>query len=141
MRSTVRTSLITTVMTMSVAAGLAGCSSGQEAPARQVVERFYSAVHSGQGEAACRLLAPRTAESLRSGDESCARSILRLRLPGSAATVPSRATGATQVWDREAQVRLAGDTVFLHRFAGGWLVRAAGCTPRGERPYACEVGD
>ena len=36
-------------------------------------------------------------------------------------------------------VRLAGDTVFLAVFPGGWRVTAAGCTPRGDRPYNCTV--
>ncbi|MET8142570.1 hypothetical protein ABZU32_19870 [Sphaerisporangium sp. NPDC005288] len=45
-----------------------------------------------------------------------------------------RESGATRLR------RLADDTVFLHRFAHGRLVRAAGCTPRGERPYRCDVG-
>ena len=38
-----------------------------------------------------------------------------------------------------ARVRLSDDTVFLGMFAGGWRVVAAGCTPRGERPYDCTV--
>ena len=31
------------------------------------------------------------------------------------------------------------DTVFLATFPGGWRVVAAGCTPRGDRPYDCTV--
>jgi hypothetical protein len=118
---------------------LAGCASGQSVPARQAAERFYEAVRGGQGEAACGLLIPQAAEQVGSGDEGCARSILRLGLPTGAGTRLSP-QAATRVWGQEAQVRLAGDTVFLHRFARGWLVRAAGCEPRGERPYQCKVG-
>jgi hypothetical protein len=36
-------------------------------------------------------------------------------------------------------VRLARDTVFLHRFPAGWLVRGVGCEPRKNLPYDCEV--
>jgi hypothetical protein len=118
---------------MAVLAGLAGCSSGEETPAQQVAERFYSAVGSGQGTAACGLLAPRTAEQMRSDGAGCAASILQLDLSAGGVR-------ATEVWGGEAQVRLAGDTVFLHRFSRGWLVRAAGCSPRGEQPYLCKVG-
>jgi hypothetical protein len=40
---------------------------------------------------------------------------------------------------RQAQVRLGGDTVFLARSGDGWVVTAAGCDPRPDRPYDCEV--
>jgi hypothetical protein len=29
--------------------------------------------------------------------------------------------------------------VFLAAFPGGWRVVAAGCTPRGDRPYDCTL--
>ncbi|MET8161354.1 hypothetical protein ABZT47_33770 [Sphaerisporangium sp. NPDC005289] len=91
-------------------------------------------MRAGQAQAACSLLAPSTAEDVGSGEGGCAKAILRLGLPA------GQGAGTARVWGDEAQVRLADDTVFLHRFAHGWLVRAAGCTPRGERPYQCDVG-
>ncbi|MEU8380669.1 hypothetical protein, partial [Streptosporangium sp. NPDC048865] len=85
-----------------------------------------------QADRACALLAPEAALSLRTGDQSCETAIGALDLPG------GRVLG-TEVWGDEAQVRLSGDTVFLHRFPEGWRVRGAGCTSRGDLPYDCEV--
>ncbi|WP_101783344.1 hypothetical protein [Nonomuraea indica] len=111
-----------------------GCSVDTSAPAR-TVERFHSALAAQQDEAACALLAPRTAEKLPDPGQTCAEALRALRL-GAGGPV----TGV-QVWGDEAQVRLAGDTVFLHRFSDGWRVKAAGCEPRAGLPYDCEVED
>jgi hypothetical protein len=46
---------------------------------------------------------------------------------------------AVEVWGGQAQVRLAGDTVFLTETPSGWRVTAAACEPRGEMPYDCRV--
>lgn len=127
------TTLATALATMAATAGLSGCASDEDGPVRRAAELFSRAVGSGQGEAACALLTPRTAEQMRSGDDDCGTAITRLGLRVGSAR-------ASQVWGEEAQVRLTGDTVFLHRFPRGWLVRAAGCAPRGERPYDCKVG-
>ncbi|GAA3446222.1 hypothetical protein [Planomonospora venezuelensis] len=129
---TTRTTLAAAAALTALATGSAGCSSTGETAARQAAERFYAAVAGGQGERACALLTPEAAESLRTGDGTCGQAVLALGLPG------GEVTGA-QVWGDEAQVRLARDTVFLHRFAQGWLVRGAGCRPRGDLPYDCEV--
>ncbi|MEV4749297.1 hypothetical protein AB0K21_23200 [Streptosporangium sp. NPDC049248] len=111
---------------------LTGCAATATAPAEQAARHFYLAVESGQGQRACSLLTPEAAESLSTGGQTCATAVLGLDLPG------GRARDA-QIWGDEAQVRLTGDTVFLHHFPQGWLVRGAGCRPRGERPYRCEV--
>ncbi|GAA3166167.1 hypothetical protein GCM10010466_66190 [Planomonospora alba] len=118
--------------TAAAGAALTGCASADREPAVGVAERFYAAVATGQGGRACALLAPEAAEGLRSGGQACERAVLELDLPGGA-------PGGAEVWGDEAQVRLARDTVFLHRFPQGWLVRAAGCRPRGALPYSCEV--
>ena len=123
----------TALAVLAVTASLSGCASDEDGPARGTAERFYQAVLSGQGNAACALLAPRTAEQMRSDGEDCGRSITGMGLRGGNVL-------ASQVWGGEAQVRMTGDTLFLHRFPQGWLVRAAGCTPRGDRPYDCQVG-
>jgi hypothetical protein len=38
-----------------------------------------------------------------------------------------------------AQVVMAGDVVFLAAFGDRWRVTAAGCSPRGNRPYRCLI--
>ncbi|MFG3442966.1 hypothetical protein ACGF0J_37480 [Nonomuraea sp. NPDC047897] len=113
---------------------VAGCSVDTAAPAR-TAERFHTAVAERRDGAACALLAPRTAERLPDPGQTCAEA---LRAVGLGAGGP--VTGV-QVWGDEAQVRLAGDTMFLHRFGDGWRVKAAGCKPRGGLPYDCEVAE
>jgi len=66
-------------------------------------------------------------------DDPCPKAILDENLPGPAAVV------GTELYGQWAQVRLAGDTLFLAHFGDGWKVVAAGCTSRGERPYDCRV--
>ncbi|GGS90088.1 hypothetical protein GCM10010156_55650 [Planobispora rosea] len=111
---------------------MTGCASAGHGAAGQAAESFHGAVAGGQGEQACALLTPRAAESLRSGGEECAQAVLSLNLSGGAIR-------RAEVWGDEAQVRLEHDTVFLHRFPQGWLVRGAGCQARGDLPYDCEV--
>ncbi|GAA0382461.1 hypothetical protein Acor_57210 [Acrocarpospora corrugata] len=76
----------------------------------------------GDGTKACALLTASAAESLAPAGGACASALLELRLPGA-----GRA-GEVVVWGNEAQVRLAGDTLFLHRspalslfFLGGFV--------------------
>ncbi|GAA3018063.1 hypothetical protein [Streptosporangium longisporum] len=111
---------------------LAGCASADEEPAREAARRFYDALQARQPERACALLVPEAAESLASGDRTCASTIAELDLPGGEVL-------DAEVWGDEARVRLARDTVFLHRLPTGWLVRGAGCAPRRDLPYDCEV--
>ncbi|MGJ6969073.1 hypothetical protein ACSDR0_44995 [Streptosporangium sp. G11] len=111
---------------------VAGCASAAVPDAQRAAQDFYAAVRDRQVERACALLAPEAAGSLRTGDQRCETSIGALDLPGGQVL-------DTEVWGNEARVRLSGDTVFLHRFPAGWRVRGAGCTPRGDLPYDCEV--
>ncbi|MGC5010078.1 hypothetical protein ACLQ2R_04880 [Streptosporangium sp. DT93] len=111
---------------------VAGCASAAAPPAARAAQDFYAAVQGRQVERACALLAPEAAESLRAGGQSCVTSIGGLDLPGGRVLV-------TEVWGDEARVRLSDDTVFLHRFPQGWRIRGAGCVPRGDLPYDCEV--
>jgi hypothetical protein len=114
----------------------AGCTelnpgSGEAAATAQ---QFHQLVDAGKTGAACRLLAPGTAEEIEGGNPgSCAAKLSRLGL------VPAAAVLESQAYGREAQVRLDGDTVFLTRSGDRWVVTAAGCTARNERPYLCEV--
>lgn len=101
-------------------------------PARAAAERFAAAVGTDP-TAACDLLAPRTRSEVES-DGSCPESLPREELGGEA-TVER-----VEVYGVNAIVRLAGDTVFLARFADGWRVTAAGCQPTQQgRPYDCAV--
>ncbi|MEU7897654.1 hypothetical protein AB0B45_32950 [Nonomuraea sp. NPDC049152] len=111
-----------------------GCAVDTGPPAR-TAERFLAAATTQQGEIACELLARRTAEKLPDKGQTCAQALVEVGLRGGAVK-------SVAVWGDEAQVRLDGDTLFLHRFGGGWRVKAAGCAPRGDDlPYECEVED
>ncbi|MFI7108895.1 hypothetical protein ACIBK9_21485 [Nonomuraea sp. NPDC050227] len=111
-----------------------GCAVDTTSPAR-AAERFHAALEAHHEDAACGLLARTTAEKLPDPGQTCAQALGDLKLgPGGAVTEVS-------VWGKEAQVRLAGDTLFLHRFDDGWRVKAAGCRPVHDLPYACEVED
>ena len=125
--------LVLAVATMATVAA-AGCAVDTEGPAR-TAERFHTALAAHQEESACALLARRTAEKLPGRGQSCAEALRELGFG------PGGAVSAVSVWGDEAQVRLAGDTLFLHRFSDGWRIRAAGCEPEGDLPYDCEVDD
>ncbi|MEV0585866.1 hypothetical protein [Nonomuraea sp. NPDC050310] len=112
---------------------VSGCAPDASAPIG-TAERFYRALTSGQPDAACLLLAPRTAAKLPDEGESCGQALAKLGLEGGQV---ERAA----VWGEEAQVSLAEDTLFLHRYADGWRIKAAGCEPRPELPFDCEVED
>lgn len=114
--------------------GLAGCAVDTASPAR-AAERFHAALAAHQDEAACGMLARKTADKLPDPGQTCAEALRALRLgPGGKVT-------SVSVWGDDAQVRLAGDTLFLHRFNDGWRIRAAGCEPVRDLPYDCEVED
>ena len=115
---------------------VAGCGSvGARADAASdAALRMLRAVESGDGATACALLAPDTAADLaQSAGKSCPDAIVEEDLPAAGAVT------RTEVYGQWAQVRLPGDTVFLGAFPGGWRVVAAGCTPRGDRPYDCTL--
>ncbi|MGI5282585.1 hypothetical protein ACQEVF_04560 [Nonomuraea polychroma] len=124
-------SLLILLASLAVAAG---CAVDTASPAR-VAERFHALIAANQDEAACGMLARRTAEKLPGPGQSCADALRELGLgPGGVVT-------SVSVWGDEAQVRMAGDTLFLHRFSDGWRVKAAGCKPVRDLPYDCEVDD
>jgi hypothetical protein len=86
--------------------------------------------------AACSLLQPNTREeTARSGESgTCEAQLEKAQLPDPGNVV------RTEVYGRDAFVEFENDTVFLAVSEGGWRVTGAGCSPRGEAPYTCEVG-
>ena len=121
---------------LGVVALLAGCGADVErAEAARAADAF---VQAGQRDpaAACRVLAPRTLETVEEDGTPCARALPELGLPqpGARSTV--------SVAGHSAQVRYASDTVFLALFDDGWRVTAAGCEHRSDDeaiPYDCTV--
>ena len=115
---------------------LTGCASVGDRgdAAASVALRMLTAVQQDDGAAACGALAPDTLAELEdSAGKPCAEAILDEDLPQPGEVRESH------VYGQWAQVRLTGDTVFLGVFPGGWRVVAAGCTPRADRPYDCDL--
>jgi hypothetical protein len=118
------------------AGGLAACGSVTERSdtATEAAVRFLAAASEGDGSGACALLAPGTHEELEhDSGVPCARAVAEQELPE-----PEPVT-AVDVYGQWAVVRLGEQALFLAVFPGGWRVVAAGCRPRGERPYECVV--
>jgi hypothetical protein len=123
-----------------LAAAMATAGSGCAQPAERgegaaaTVRRLATAVASGDGAAACEVLAPETRAAVQeSAGAPCADAITEENLPAPG-TVQS-----VDVYGQWARVVAVGDTVFLGAFGDGWRVVAAGCRSRGERPYDCQV--
>jgi hypothetical protein len=133
-----RKSVVTVVAIAGIAAwlGMAGCGSvsDREASAAGVADRFLAAVADGDGAAACGVLTPDAVAGIeQDSGERCADAVLAEDLPD------PRPSTDTAVYGQWARVRLGDEAVFLAMFPGGWRVAAAGCRPRGERPYDCAV--
>jgi hypothetical protein len=131
-------SLARSWIALTVCAGamsLAGCSSSQTSAVATVAEDFYSALHEGDGTAACEALSPdaRTELEQNSG-KKCPEAILDERLPEPDAESHARVYGTMAI------VSAGADTLFLSRFRHGWLVTAAGCQPTSQaEQYDCTV--
>ena len=124
------------VMGLPVLVLLAGCGADVErAQAGAAADRFAADVTSDP-RAACALLAPRTEQAVEQDGPSCAAA-----LPGEDLPRPGQRTSVA-VAGHSAQVRYAGETVFLALFDSGWRVTAAGCSrtsPDPSVPYDCLV--
>ncbi|MFD5768325.1 hypothetical protein ACFWIN_21245 [Streptomyces sp. NPDC127049] len=84
---------------------------------------------------ACMLLAPQTREELEDdGHKPCGAALEEQDL-----SAGDGAPGRTQVYGRQALLRLPDDVLFLSQFADGWKVTAAGCAPQAGEPYRCSV--
>jgi hypothetical protein len=125
-----------------VLAALAACAGPDAGDARDTVDRFAGAVAAGDGETACALLVPDAADALAAdAGAPCADAVVD---PAGPLADVVRGTGDVVVTDvhvagRQAQVVTDSDTLFLALSGEGWVVTAAGCTPREDRPYDCEV--
>jgi hypothetical protein len=119
---------------IAVAAGavlLTGCSSTQEPEVGEVARAFEDP--SGDAELRCDLLAPATRVAFEKSESTpCAEAVKDLPLQGGAVE-------SIEIFGGDAQVKLAGDTVFLTETSAGWRITAAACRPKGEAPYDCEV--
>lgn len=121
-------------LTLAVVALLAACGGPDHSGASRAAEAFEHAVAADAG-AACRMLSERTRTTLESDEQArCEHAIGQLDLPAPGAA------RETDVYGGDARVITTTDVVFLSRFADGWKVTAAGCTPQPEdRPYDCTV--
>lgn len=116
-----------------------GCgTSDDRRDARAVVERFYDAVRSDDGETACQQLSAGAASQLESqAERSCAGAITALSYEGGAVV-------GVQVYVTSAKVDLRnGESAFLDREPDGWRLSAVACAPEDgkprDRPFECEV--
>ncbi len=135
-----RTGLLAAAMA-TLAAGCAG-PGVMESDAEASVTDFYAAVAARDGQAVCDLLLPDAADALeQDAGAPCATAVVEDPQVGPA--LAHRAADATvsevHVSGTQAQVVTTSDTVFLARSGDRWIVTAAACTARPERPYDCEV--
>ncbi|WP_067438888.1 hypothetical protein [Nocardioides jensenii] len=113
---------------------LTGCGSGQEDAVRNAASAFQDAVHDQRWDRACAMLAPETRSELEdSAQTPCASAI-----PEEHVATPADPDDV-EIFGTTAQLRYDGETLFLTRFGDGWRVLAAGCTPRGPKPYDCHL--
>jgi hypothetical protein len=122
-----------------LALAAAGCGrSADRTEAREVAERFVSALESGDGAAACAQLSQDTRDALE-GDEGqpCRQAI------GALAIEPAP-LARVEVFITNARAELeGGESVFLSETAEGWRISAAGCRPKAgdpaDVPLDCEL--
>jgi hypothetical protein len=115
---------------------VAGCGSlaPDESAAAAAATAFRAALQRSDGAAACALLSPETVHAVsQSAGKGCPQAIVEEHLGGTGRPVRIDAYG------QNARVVFGDDTVFLADFPRGWRLIAAGCTPRGARPYDCLV--
>lgn len=129
--------LLSGCLTVLAVGGVSGCAASPGAradAAHEVVQSLVSAVDSGDGRAACRLLSSAAAQALADAQgKPCSKAILSiaLRLSGTADNAV--------VYGRTAQVSSDEGVAFLALFDGRWKVFAVGCSAQPDRPYDCVV--
>ncbi len=117
------------------ATAVAGCTGPGADEASRTAVSFEQLTSTAPGQA-CDLLSGHTRQALeKAAKKACADALPDEDLP-SASSVQS-----VQVYGHDAEVLLAGDVVFLARFADGWKVTAAGCSPgsQPDEPFDCDV--
>ena len=119
--------------------GAAGCGrSGDRDRAAEVAERFFAAVNSGDGAAACAQLAPDTRKALQDDEQKpCREAIGTLSIePGALTGIALYLTNAKADLDN-------GQSAFLSQTADGWRLSAVGCKPGdgppADAPMDCEL--
>ncbi|MEU5776434.1 hypothetical protein ABZ819_24430 [Streptomyces venezuelae] len=116
---------------------LVGCGAGidaREDAASRAAARFEASLRAPDAARGCAALAPGTFDELeRSAEQPCAKALPDAEIPLS--------TGVrhVDVYGRQARVVTDRDTLFLSSFPDGWKVTAAGCTPRPDKPYQCQI--
>jgi hypothetical protein len=126
-----RTSGLALVLTL-----LAACASlaPDTAAAAAAAIEFHRALADDDGAAACATLAPATVESLEDDSGTpCVEAVLDEDLP------PAERVISSQAFGQGAQVVLDNDVLFLAAFGDRWLITAAGCQARDNRPYQCSI--
>ena len=126
-----RTSIIAALLVAS--ALVSGCSSGNDDAATRTAERLHASLQSEDGAAACDLLSDDAQQQLTESGDSCETAVMDAGIPDTGRVV------GVKVYGTAAQVRYDEDVVFLGEFADGWKVTAAGCSPRADAPYDCQV--
>ncbi len=110
---------------------LTGCASAERPEVERVATTFED--QRADAEVRCDLLAPATLAALEQDQQApCTEAIGQVPLEGGELR-------SVEIWGSDAQVELAGDTVFLTETHSGWRVVAAACTPQQDAPYDCEV--
>lgn len=111
---------------------VAGCAPGN-AGAVAAAQDFRRAVIAGDMSTACSMLRPRAREKA-AGNTTCEDQVESLQFSAGMTVLRAESYG------RSAIVEFEDDTVFLAASGSGWQVTGAGCTPREESSYDCEVG-
>lgn len=118
---------------MAVVLVTGGCIPAGESAVQAAADSFQVALGAGDDNAACGWLSEEARGNLESASgKPCARALSGLGLPtGSVRSV--------EVWGGNAQARLDAGVFFLAEFKAGWRITAAGCQPRQDKPYDCDV--
>ncbi|GKQ41839.1 hypothetical protein [Streptomyces sp. A012304] len=125
-----------TAVAVLLAAALGACGTVPERhdQVRDAATAFEHALRERAYDRVCALLAPGTREELeQSSGSPCPDAVGEEPLPAGGAV------RTTDVHGNQARAVLTTDTLFLSHFDAGWKVVAAGCEPRGERPYQCRI--
>lgn len=127
---------------LAAALALGGCSLQRPdaEDAGTAARDFVAAVEGGDGAAACALLAPRAQEALaEQAGTPCAEAVLGSDVVDALPAADATFVEPPVAYGRQSQVHLGGDVLFLVLDGEGWVVRAAGCTPRPDQPYDCAI--